>query len=42
VKDNLIATGSKDGSVKIWENGLELIELKGSKGGICTMTVMRE
>jgi WD40 repeat protein len=41
IKENLIATGSKDGMVKIWDNNREICEFKEHIGGVCCMTVIR-
>ncbi|CAD8054098.1 unnamed protein product [Paramecium primaurelia] len=41
IKDNLIATGSKDTIINIWDNSSLISQLKGHTDGVCTLTVIK-
>ncbi|CAD8051290.1 unnamed protein product [Paramecium sonneborni] len=41
IKDNLIATGSKDTFINIWEGQSLLSKLDGHTDGVCTLTVIK-
>ncbi|CAK72380.1 unnamed protein product (macronuclear) [Paramecium tetraurelia] len=41
IKENLIATGSKDTCINIWDNYSLISQLKGHTDGVCTLTVIK-
>ncbi|CAD8134493.1 unnamed protein product [Paramecium octaurelia] len=41
IKDNLIATGSKDTFINIWDNSSLVSQLKGHTDGVCTLTTIK-
>ncbi|CAD8050117.1 unnamed protein product [Paramecium sonneborni] len=41
IKDNLIATGSKDTFINIWDGSSLLSKLEGHTDGVCTLTVIK-
>ncbi|CAD8134720.1 unnamed protein product [Paramecium pentaurelia] len=41
IKDNLIATGSKDTIINIWDNSSLISQLKGHTDGVCTLTIIK-
>lgn len=42
IKNDMFATGSKDGTIKIWEKDKEIICLEGHRGSICTLSVLKQ
>ena len=41
IKDDLIATASKDSTIKIWDGQQNIATLKGHKGGVCTLATIK-
>jgi len=39
--ENLIATGGRDGIIKLWENGKLKNEFIVSDGGVCCLSVIK-
>lgn len=41
IKDSLMATGSRDGKIKVWDGSKEVKEFSGHVGGVCCLALIK-
>ena len=42
IRDDLVATGSRDGKIKIWDGSREIKQFEGHIGGVCCLAVIKQ